>query len=74
MKTRVKYETADRYEDIRLYITECIEAMFKIYTRSGQCRAASLTKSSSHTYDLFLSKIKELGIKDKQLSLLLHKQ
>ena len=43
MKTRVKYETADRYEDIRLYITECIEAMFKIYTRSGQCRAASLT-------------------------------
>ena len=29
---------------------------------------------SSHTYDLFLSKIKELGIKDKQLSLLLQIQ
>ena len=31
METWVKYETADRYRNIQLYITECIAAMFNIY-------------------------------------------
>ena len=34
METRVKYETANRYDEyLQLYITECIEAMYIKYRK-----------------------------------------
>jgi hypothetical protein len=46
METRVKYETANRYDEyIQLYITECIEAMYIKYRKEvdNKYRAASST-------------------------------
>ncbi len=50
IETRVKCETANRCEYIQLCITECIEAMFNIYRRSGHNRAASSTYPSRAKY------------------------